>query len=341
MDLFFVLSGFLIGRILLKEVSSENYYQVFYVRRMCRIFPLYYINIVLFVILLKTCGPSLSNWLFKNPAPLFSYATFTQNIFFDPQNMWAFWLAPTWSLAVEEQFYLVLPVIIRRCSERRLLLVLIGTIVAAPICRALCIYWHPDGPLAGDSLGQMLMVTRADSLMMGVLVAWLFREQFFREQIVARQQWLYVVLLILAGGMGVLTIKYPDAGTYARIFPFTWIALFYTLILILTLSHREGWIGTILRNRILLSLGTTSYCVYLIHNPILGLCHGIFFGNDPQISNLPELLVTAFALCVTLMTARISWVCLERPVLQLGHTFSYGIRQEQERVGKTQGVTTT
>ena len=116
-DLFFVLSGFLIGGILLDAIASPRYFKTFYVRRAYRILPLYAVVMALFSLRYVTshgsAGPLGS--FSHSPIPWASYVTFTQNI-------WMAWLgtfgvgavAATWSLAVEEQFYLTVPFIIRK-----------------------------------------------------------------------------------------------------------------------------------------------------------------------------------------------------------------------------------
>jgi peptidoglycan/LPS O-acetylase OafA/YrhL len=107
-DLFFVLSGFLIGGILLDNREAKNYFRVFYMRRTCRIFPLYFIWFMIFCDLLLAEGILFSEerfrWLLANPLPLLSYLTFTQNIPMALQNVFGpNWMAVTWSLAIEEQ----------------------------------------------------------------------------------------------------------------------------------------------------------------------------------------------------------------------------------------------
>src|SRR5688572_26568085 len=106
-DLFFVLSGFLITGILMDNASSPNYFKVFYIRRVCRIFPLYFLTILLFVLFgWFLTGPGF-RWLFAEPLPLWSYLTFTQNFVMGFQVERAYWLGLTWSIAVEEHFYLI------------------------------------------------------------------------------------------------------------------------------------------------------------------------------------------------------------------------------------------
>ena len=108
-DLFFVLSGFLIAGILLDHQKTSNYFRVFYLRRTCRIFPLYFLLLGAFVCLYRTplAASDSFRWLFENPHPIRSYATFTQNIFMATRGSFGpHWLGITWSLAVEEQLTL-------------------------------------------------------------------------------------------------------------------------------------------------------------------------------------------------------------------------------------------
>src|SRR5919199_1508083 len=172
-DLFFVLSGFLLGGILLEKKEAPNYFKAFYVRRICRIFPLYFLCLLVFLILL----PVTLGWLFGDSIgmlagdslPLWSYFTFTHNFAMAQLGGWGtLWLAHTWSLAVEEQFYLILPLLICSFSRERLPYLLVGLILAAPLWRAFLYNFHPYGGLAS----YVLLPCRADSLLVGVLCAY-------------------------------------------------------------------------------------------------------------------------------------------------------------------------
>ena len=126
-DLFFVLSGFLIAGILIDQRGSPHYFRAFYIRRVCRIFPLYYINIGIFLAFLawqSDLDQVFAPLFGGSEVPLWSYFSFTQNIFMGANNSaGAGWLAVTWSLAVEEQFYLFLPFIVWIVPRNRLPLV--------------------------------------------------------------------------------------------------------------------------------------------------------------------------------------------------------------------------
>ena len=107
-DLFFVLSGFLIATILLENVNATNYFKVFYIRRSARILPLYWL--LLFVVgLLTYAQPTFFDAKVDNHLPLWSYMVFIQNFLYPKRGYWNDpWLDVTWSLALEEQFYIFL-----------------------------------------------------------------------------------------------------------------------------------------------------------------------------------------------------------------------------------------
>ena len=136
-DLFFVLSGFLIGGILLDARSSPRYFQTFYIRRAYRILPLYFLVIGLSLLphLLAQFSVARATHTTPLPLPWLSYATFTQNFWmaylgvFGPSGM-----GITWSLAIEEQFYLSIPLLIRNVRPRNLMIFLLMVIPARPGC---------------------------------------------------------------------------------------------------------------------------------------------------------------------------------------------------------------
>ena len=145
-DLFFVLSGFLIGGILLDAKSSDKYFKTFYLRRIHRIFPLYYAWLALYILIL-VCGLYLgASRLESSSVDLVRvprYLLYIQNWSASGSLFEYFWLGPTWSLAVEEQFYLVAPVLIRFLSVRSLTTVLVGTVLVAPLLRLLTFLFPP------------------------------------------------------------------------------------------------------------------------------------------------------------------------------------------------------
>jgi peptidoglycan/LPS O-acetylase OafA/YrhL len=135
-DLFFVLSGFLIGGILIDARGATNYYATFYARRVHRIFPLYYLWFLLFLIglpLSSTVNEGSGRMLFNRDLPIWSYPIFFQNFAMSlRRGTGPMWLGITWSLAVEEQFYVILPWAIRKLSNRGILRLAGAAIIVAP-----------------------------------------------------------------------------------------------------------------------------------------------------------------------------------------------------------------
>ncbi len=186
-DLFFVLSGFLIGGILLDSRESTNYYSVFYKRRFFRIVPIYLVTLVLGAALVSlklgpTSGPL--QWLTTEGAPWYAYLTFTQNFWMaHAGSVGSNGLAMTWSLAVEEQFYLTVPLYIRALSRRWLARFLVIGICSAPLLRSLLLHFGSD-----SSIGiYTMMLCRADALLLGVLAAVLLRNERWKERIRERR----------------------------------------------------------------------------------------------------------------------------------------------------------
>jgi peptidoglycan/LPS O-acetylase OafA/YrhL len=182
-DLFFVLSGFLIGGILLDARTAKNYFQVFYIRRFFRIFPIYF-ALLLILPDLSTFGLWSHHgdftWSLGSSTPWYAYWTFTQNFYMARAgNLGGFCLWMTWSLAVEEQFYLTLPLLLRVMPPRWFIKCMLLGICTAPILRmTLRLIW-PDN----WTPGYVLMLCRADALLLGVLAAILIRDAQWREKI--------------------------------------------------------------------------------------------------------------------------------------------------------------
>jgi len=191
-DLFFVLSGFLIGGILYDAKRSGSYYRTFYLRRIHRICPLYFIWLTLFVVGLYFVhnGRPLRD-LFNLDLPWWSYPLFIQNLFMH-KDFGAQWLAITWSLAVEEQFYLILPLLVRNLSNRGITMLAAASILGAPVVRG--ILWLSGNVYFGP---YTLLSSRADAFGFGVLVALACRNKRVWEWLASRRQHLYWAYLAL------------------------------------------------------------------------------------------------------------------------------------------------
>jgi peptidoglycan/LPS O-acetylase OafA/YrhL len=318
-DLFFVLSGFLIGGILLDHRESPSYFKTFYARRFCRIFPLYFAWLALFYGTLAavpafTSSPLMER-MFQHPLPAWSYATFTQNLVMSwAETLGPDWLGITWSLAIEEQFYLLLPLVIRFIAAPRLPYLLGALALAAPVFRVL-------SEARSAYAAFVLMPCRADALLLGVLCAWAMRRDWGRRAVARGRRALYGVL---AAMLVVLAALCAQPFRFERS-PYlgSGLAVLYTVFLLLAVSERRGPVSWLVRRRWLRGLGILAYGVYLIHQAVNGLAHGVILGRLPAFGSLPAIAVTLAAAAVTLAMAALSWRKFEKPLVAWGQRVRY------------------
>lgn len=325
-DLFFVLSGFLIGGILMENSGSSSYFKTFYARRFFRIVPIYYLWITLYIGLIAVAGgfiTRLSNSGIRPPIDfgIFSYFLFLQNVV--PLTLFGLagaWFGHLWSLAVEEQFYLVAPLAVRFVSQRALKWALAAVIACVPLFR-IFILKVAHVP-AGFVLGSVW--SRADSLAIGVMCASLTRGEAPALLAATNRARLRVLLGILSLGVAALWRYAPQGVSFGmQSFGYTWMALFYAVVLLLAIGNAEGWMARAARTRWLRELGTVSYCVYIIHIVVNVVLHAVLLHKAPRISTARGALVTVLAVFVTFVLAKLSWWLVEAPLLRRGHNFKY------------------
>jgi peptidoglycan/LPS O-acetylase OafA/YrhL len=230
------------------------------------------------------------------------------------------WFSVTWSLAVEEHFYLVTPLLIRFLSVRRLVFILVAIICLVPVLRVMVLRNFSQGSL----VAVLATPCRADALASGVLLAVAWREDWFRPFLAAHRLLLQRTLLALFLGVGALLwwLAHPVSLISVSV-GYTWLAMFYSCLLLVALSHTQGWIAAVMRWRVLRGLGTISYCVYLIHLTINYLAHQILLRAPPQVYNEAGLGVTLLAAVLTLAVASLTWRYFEKPLIRRGHTYLY------------------
>ena len=322
-DLFFVLSGFLIGGILLDARSSPRYFQTFYIRRAYRILPLYFLVIGLSLLphLLAQFSAARAAHTTPLPLPWWSYATFTQNFWmaylgvFGPSGM-----GITWSLAIEEQFYLSIPLLIRNVRPRNLVIVLLMVIACAPWLRVLL---HSSMTYPGLA-SYVLMPTRADALCLGVLAALLVRNEVFWNWLQSNRRTLWSVTGVFFVGVAYMTWQGYDALSFAMTtWGFSWLAAFYTCILLIAVSSSGEPASRILQNPSLMRLGTLAYCSYLVHVAIMNALRHPLKAHFPEFPVAAWLVGGILGIALTLAVAALSYKYFEKPLLKRGHQYSY------------------
>jgi peptidoglycan/LPS O-acetylase OafA/YrhL len=312
-DLFFVLSGFLIGGVLLDHRESRNYFGTFYFRRAYRILPVYAATIVAFLAFSHSRRFHPVSWLFDQPMPMWSYLTFTQNYAMAKAGSFgAIWLGMTWSLAIEEQFYAVLPLIVWVVPRRILSLVLGAMTLAAPITRGLLFAVDPHW----SSACYMWMPARADALMLGVLAAVALRRPEFQALVSRKRGLVHGALAVLALAIiGMARMHETVFSPRMALYGYSVLAAFYMVALVLAVTAPEGEaIGRLLRVRPLRYAGTLAYSTYLIHLPLLGIS-SLLVHRQAAAGML--------GIVLTFLIAALSWRFFEKPLVLRGHRHQY------------------
>ncbi len=325
-DIFFVLSGFLITGILLDAKGSQGYFRNFYARRALRIFPLYY--------------GFLFAWFFLVPAifGISSQATFAV----DPDTQIWFWtytsnfisivdgvenphgLNHFWSLAIEEQFYLVWPAVVLLLSPKKLRWACLALIPAGLAFRL----WLMTTEYAHTG-GYVLTPARVGTLAVGAWLAAAIREPQLRSW-ADRNAWKFLV----ASSLVLVAINFPDMEMEGhepamQTIGFPMLALFAASLLAFALRTEPHWYKRFLESRVLRFFGKYSYGMYVLHLPIVVFFETIGFGVStlPRIFGsdfLAAVLFSATAMATTSVAAFISWHFFEKQFLRLKRRFPSG-----------------
>jgi peptidoglycan/LPS O-acetylase OafA/YrhL len=324
-DLFFVLSGFLITRILLQARESDRFFRNFYVRRALRVWPLYYSIVVLTFALAPSVvshyGLQASQATDCRGALV--YVLFLQNLWHSsiPLNPM---LGVTWSLAIEEQFYVVWPALVFALSGRALGWALGGVLVISPVVRAIAL----GQGVPGIAL-YVHTLSRLDGIAIGCLLA-----VCIHSRLLTRDQLKWSSLAALAiGGVTACALVPASIAQPANPLAFSALAIAFCgfLGLALTSSSEVGWFGRMLTSRPLRYLGMISYCVYLIHLPIFLLVGRGFkrFLGALQETFVGDSLFIIVAFGATCSLAAASWYFFEQPILQLKSKFASSASRRQ------------
>ena len=258
-DLFFVLSGFLITGILIRAKGKPDYFRNFIARRSLRIFPLYFASLAIGLWVLPSL---LGGHAFEKAQSEQAYLwTYTSNIRVSWLNDWCFGpFDHFWSLAVEEHFYLVWPAIVMLLPVKRLGWFCVFTVAAVAIARALA------DPIASlDVAVDVLTIFRIDALCLGALLAALLQSKVHHDQI--RR-----IAPIVAIGVIAILIFISMFGTRMFGVPALLVRFFFMAgMAIVLLSPKRSLLPLIFENPALRFLGKYSYGMYVVQLPVVTL----------------------------------------------------------------------
>jgi peptidoglycan/LPS O-acetylase OafA/YrhL len=291
-SVFFVISGFLISSLLFEEHSRTGRIRLayFYMRRTFRIFPAYYVFVAV------VAGVATIGWLRLYPGDLSAALTYTMNYHSDR----AWWLGHSWSLAVEEQFYLIWPLTLLLVGPQRGLIVAGAFVLIAPLIRLglwqFTIADYPRG-IIGNSFE-----TTGDAIAIGCILAgirhWLWGQSLYRRWLSSAA---FGLVPILALTMMAIGYGHP------RIFACSYSVALVCIALIVDRCMRlpHGPVGKVLNSRPFVYVGGLSYSLYLWQQLFINR------NSTSLLASFPLNIVLAFAL------AMISFYLIERPWLRL------------------------
>ena len=323
-DLFFVISGFLITKILFEIRGAKNYFSAFYFRRALRILPIYFIVVVPLVIF----------HLIWNDVPAYvplSYLLYFQNSFALDYG-WLQGLAHTWTLAIEEQFYLFFPLLLYFIKPRYLVKTFV-TLILMIICFRFIIYYQEFYPY----YQSVFTIARLDSFLIGGLIALLG----FYHSSISLKKWNLLFNAMIIFCLICLLFELIYFGNTAQSFGEQLLAGFkkfkyqsniisplghtkYTLLAILfaaiigkiayRTSSRTEKIVQLLETPFLKSIGEMSYGIYLYHYIFVTACRWLFHINDAPV--FLRIILIIFILLATYFTALFSYQKIELPLLR-------------------------
>jgi peptidoglycan/LPS O-acetylase OafA/YrhL len=298
-DLFFVLSGFLITGILVDTKLAEGYFTNFYARRCLRIWPLYYALLCFMFVVVPFVHPSEAQTVFDKSSPWWAYPLFLQNFLVPTSTNATGSLAVTWSLAIEEQFYLVWPWVVRYCSSAQVRRFAIAVLCASPVLRLSLSFGHVDL--------YTNVFCRLDGLMAGALLALLVRSDSFVPARFVRRAWsVFLVAVPLA---------FVTEALHARWIVFSLTALASAALVYLSLYSEQAGLQRALTNRFMVYTGTISYGLYLLHKIPFNMAQALRLDRYPLLA-APMLLVVCYGMAV------VSWHLFEQPFLRLKRHFA-------------------
>lgn len=316
--LFFVLSGFLISRILIDMRQQQDFrlrpaFRTFYMRRILRIVPAYLVLVMAVFLLGAVDELGTLKW----------YLTYTSNFLHALRNSWEPWvLQHTWSLSIEEQFYAVWPLIIFLTPARYL-----KAVCWAAIGLSLAYRCYLPITLELEVTRDLLPPASMDALAAGALLAVC---RFREEKLLGG----YLGLLAVLGLAVTIVVYLSEPSTPLG----EWGLWFAQEVLLLpvflyavnaAVDGMNGWAGRILGNAPTRYVGRISYGIYLYHPLVLWCVVALFPGVEGLAENGPMRFVVCGSL--TIAVASLSWYLLEEPINRLKRHFPYSAPMQRTR----------
>jgi peptidoglycan/LPS O-acetylase OafA/YrhL len=324
-ELFFVLSGFLITGILLDTKDTPGFLVKFYARRTLRIFPLYYaaLAVLLFLLPLFVTFDAGAQAIVAHQAWLWTYiANWPTTWVWDDSQI--FLLGHFWSLCVEEQFYLVWPAVVSTFSPRNVLRVTLALVGVGMACRGINIAFGESTPV----LFRWVTLHRIDGLAIGAMLATVLRDPGLTARLPSGRAYKQLLLVSALTSLGYVMLPRRIHHPIFDVFGATIIVTFFGLILLGTLRLRPGdMFHRPLVSATLVTFGKYSYGLYVIHGILRPAFEKIFdLRGLPTSHGLPLLWMCSYYLLATASSLGLAWLsfhCFEKWFLRLKRHFDY------------------
>ena len=319
-QLFFVLSGFLITGILLDTREARNYYSGFYARRVLRIFPLYFGVLAVAFVVLPALGIVPASIAADRPNQVWLWTYLSNWASLVGQGSKAF--PHFWSLAIEEQFYLVWPLLVRSLSPGQCVRFSVGVAVASLGLRSVLAFAG-----VSDDLIYENSFCRMDALALGGAAAAALRVPAWKDRLIASSNRLLVASLAVAVVGAGITRGFWTGTLVGETLGYTIVALIFVLLLVAVAgadaTGSPGW-PAVFRLQPLRTIGKYSYGMYVFHKPLhdfLGRPLFLMLRPDASQSVLLSMAYVAAGTLATLGVAFASWHLFEKHFLQLKRRF--------------------
>ncbi|MCX7650365.1 MAG: acyltransferase [Flavobacteriales bacterium] len=307
-DYFFVLSGWLIGTILLSNKNSPHFFKTFYIRRAARVLPLYFLVVFVYLFFSKTYEKNFP-WLFNDPLiPLWAYPFALQTLFGGMiGTLGDRFIYVTWSVIVEFHFYIMAPWIVRFVSKQ-------GMIVFYIFLVALAFYLRFLIPGEARVWERTLIFWRPEAIFGGLLISYFtFDGTIFKM----KKYFFWLIYFILLPGIILMAFDF-----YFGKFLYTWMS-FTAMAFFAALLVWPGWLEKFFSWKPLCWLGEISYSTYLWHVPALGVFFQWVYNSEPFAYRSEGFVPACICLAATLVMAGLSYRFIEMPFLKWGKKYSY------------------
>lgn len=323
-DIFFTLSGFLITSILLKSKTDEHYFKNFYVRRALRIFPLYYAAILFVLFFAPKVEEEFTSQL-STVLPIMLLYQQNWALLFDGFFITQY-LGITWSLAIEEQFYLIWPFIVYKLDREKLIKFSIGYIVVSFIARVFGTFLWPDLQQA-SSFFYYTSFARFEEMLFGGLLAVFITYEGSLDKVRRFATPLFAVSFAIFIALHLLSLPgspHPEHSSVPLMLGgYTTAALFTLGLIGIFITHPPGNIfRRIFSNPILTFLGKYSYSMYLFHMTAVLILLDVFWYSEMR-GWKAFFLYPATTYIATIVIALLTWHLLEKHMLGLKKYFEY------------------